>query len=261
MKGVVALLGAAVAVACVAGCSGSGGGGTDLDKPPKGVFVGGNVSTIYEIPLAGADITLVSADGEESLTVVSSESGLFELEDVREGVYRMDVSLAGFVTRSLNVVADAQDNDAFAPCFGGCDDDDGTPTYVFVGNVYLGELPPSVSISPFGLEPGYHELLADGVAGNVIEYDISADQDIVVTVGRPVVTGNAPYLQNAQGLAVYPVPNLDRTVFTFAEAALPPLGVNEGQKITLYSDALGTISPLYGGLENTYFTVRYRVVP
>lgn len=259
MKRVVALFGAAVSVVSVFGCSGGGGGGTDLDKPPKGVFVGGSVFTSNNDYLAGAEVTLTSADGDVS-TVVTNADGLYEFEDVREGVYQLNISLSGFRTVTFPVAVNAQDNDAFAPCFVPCGDD-GTPTYVFLGETRLFESPPSVSISPFGVEPGFNELVADGAGGNVVEYDVSADGDIVITLSRPVVNGTTPYFINAQGFAVSSAPNLDWTVFTFTEGQVASLGIAEGQTHTIYANSLGTFGPLYGDLEQTNFTVRYRVVP
>lgn len=258
------LLGSAASLSiAVAGCS--GGGDDDDDGRIDELRVGGTVAYCalnQPMGLAGATVTLTDFEGD-ILTATVGSAGLWQLEDVPEGVYTLALSLAGYQPYETTFLVSQPE---------------GSPSqFVDAGLLCLSETYATATITPFSVVLSNHQTLIDGV-DDVFEYSKSTDGDIVLTFDRPVAffafaggEGAAfgggpvgPTLQDAVSQQqIASSPNPAHTVYTITEAQLNAM--NAGAGLTT-SGALHflTISnqvqydPINGGQHNFNATLRFR---
>lgn len=249
-------------VLAAAGCRGRGAERDLLDTPRS--TVGGAVLSPISTFLPGVTVTLTDAD-QDARTVVTSTTGLFSFANVREGAYLLTLSRDGFRTRYEYLSIDGSDEPIlFAPAPADDDDSSGggdTPTLTFVGEIQMNELPPVVTIEPFGIQLPFDDDVTANQEPSLV-YDKSVGGDIVITFDRPVQNNNVPAIYDAvDGGFSYATRDPGRRVFTITAATIAGLDLPTSVPSHIQLAGMTTYGPIYGVADAFYSNVHFTVVP
>lgn len=246
----------------VSGCS--GGDDDDDDGRLGELRVGGSVrycalSQVVNLP--GTTVTLTNFEGDV-VTATAGSAGLWQMENVPEGVYTVGYSLTGYQSYEETLLVSQPE---------------GSPSrFVDAGATCLAETYATATIAPFSALLENHQTLIDGV-DDVFQYSKSAHGDIVITFDRPIAffafSGEGPafagvpsqvVLQDGSTFqSIVSSANAPHTVYTISEAALD--GMNAGAGLTtsgtlhvLSFQGLPQYDPINGGQHGFSASFRFR---